>query len=143
MNEFFNNHHEDELFGLKEFLDRKYRILMEKIANSSVLPPDAIDIAPKSRAPFRFISFDAQKNKRSPMKIRTTIDSKYSEIFKDISSLANDYADASRKALHLNNIADARMFIDEAMRLLTDFEVDVPEEFVNLNTEILAKLPTD
>jgi hypothetical protein len=62
MNEFFNNHHEDELFGLKEFLDRKYRILMEKIANSSVLPPDAIDIAPKSRAPFRFISFDAQKN---------------------------------------------------------------------------------
>jgi hypothetical protein len=78
-----------------------------------------------------------------PKKIRTTIDSKYSEIFKDINSLANDYADASRKALHLNNITDARMFIDEAMRLLTDFEVDVPEEFVNLNTEILAKLPAD
>lgn len=97
----------------------------------------------ESRAPFRPASFDASKNKKSPIRIRTTIDAKYAESLQEIEDLAQDYFKASQKAFQFSNFAEARSFVDEAMLLLAGFKLDVPEEFITLNAEILSKFPAD
>ena len=143
MSERLNNQPERELVGLKEFLEKKHQNLMEEIANSSALPIGSLDIAPKPRAPFGLFSFDAKKNKKSPLKIRTGVDEKYNEIFQKIEDLAQDYFNAAQKALGFGKIHEARDFIDEGMFLLNQFEQKVPDEFITLNAEILTKFPVD
>lgn len=143
MSEMLNNQPEIELVGLREYLDKKHNQLMEEIANSSVLPIDSFDIAPKPRAPCGLFSFDAKKNKKSPLKIRTGVDEKYSKIFEKIEELAQDYFNAAQKALGFGKIHGARGFIDEGIFLLSQFEQKVPDEFTALNAEILTKFPVD
>lgn len=113
---------------------------MEKIANSSTLSSDTVDILPNNhRAPNRTIGFDAQKNRQHPIRLHTALADKYSDIFRDIETLAHDYFDAAQKALQMGNLSDARNFIDEAMQLPAQFEMHVPKEFIELNAEILSK----
>lgn len=105
---------------------------MEKIAN---LPEQ------KSPTPFGYISFDKNKKRIYPNSDtpETVDDAMYAEIFKETKILSQDYFDAAKQSLEVNNVLKARFFIDQAMQLLANLNMEVPEEFVVLNAEILSK----
>jgi hypothetical protein len=122
----------DPLLGLDKFLHRRLCLLMEKIAN---LPEQ------KSPTPFGYISFDKNKKRIYPNSDtpETVDDAMYAEIFKETKILSQDYFDAAKQSLEVNNVLKARFFIDQAMQLLANLNMEVPEEFVVLNAEILSK----
>lgn len=130
MSEFSSKPPEGVLVIPKDFLEKRYTALMEKIANTPKQPV----------TPMRTMGRDHGKyTHRGVMQDAAGIKA-FMELKKETMNLADDYYTAAKRTLELGDVAVAREFIDAGMNLLSGFDLPVPESFTLLNYEILAKV---